>query len=69
MILSDHAKGVGISVIGVLILSPESLFVRLSAIDTNSLIFYRNLFPIFSITLCLLVWYHMQFIPVFLAMG
>ncbi len=55
--LSDRGKGILMAVIGVFVLSPDSLLIRLAALDGFSLIFYRGLFPIFSITLVLWFYY------------
>ena len=51
--LSDRGKGIAMALIGVFVLSPDSLLIRLAALDDYTLIFYRGLFPIFSITLLL----------------
>ena len=55
--LSDRGKGILMAVVGVFVLSPDSLLIRLAGLDDFTLIFYRGLFPIFSITLVLWVYY------------
>jgi drug/metabolite transporter (DMT)-like permease len=55
--LSDRGKGIAMALVGVFVLSPDSLLIRLAALDDYTLIFYRGLFPIFSITLVLWLYY------------
>ncbi len=55
--LSDRGKGILMSMVGVFVLSPDSLLIRLAALDDYVLIFYRGLFPIFSISLVLWFYY------------
>ena len=45
MNLSDKQKGVGLSLFGVLIITPDSLFIRLINIPSWELLFYRGLIP------------------------
>ena len=51
--LSDRGKGILISLVGVFILSPDSLMLRLAGLDDHTLIFYRGLFPALTISLIL----------------
>ena len=51
--LSDRGKGILMSIAGVFVLSPDSLLIRLAALDDYTLIFYRGLLPVFSISLVL----------------
>ena len=55
--LGDRGKGILMAVVGVFVLSPDSLLIRLAGLDDFTLIFYRGLFPIFSITLVLWFYY------------
>ncbi len=55
--LSDRGKGIAMALVGVFVLSPDSLLIRLAALDDYTLIFYRGLFPIFSIGLILWIYY------------
>jgi len=40
--MSDHLKGLLITVIGVLVLSPDTLLIRLAGIEPWSLLVYRG---------------------------
>ena len=52
-ILSQHAKGLSITALGVLIISPDGLLTRLILVDHWTLIFWRALFLCFG--MCLIV--------------
>jgi hypothetical protein len=54
--LSDRGKGILMSLGGVFVLSPDSLLIRLAGLDDYTLIFYRGLFPIFSVSLILWIY-------------
>jgi drug/metabolite transporter (DMT)-like permease len=69
MQLSDRGKGILMSLGGVFVLSPDSLLIRLAGLDDYTLIFYRGLFPIFSISLILWIYYRKRFLPALLAIG
>ena len=43
--LSNTQKGTLLAFIGVMIVTPDSLIIRLVSIDTWNLLFYRSLFP------------------------
>jgi len=51
IILSDNAKGILLASIGILILSPDSLLIRLIDIDLWTLMFLRGLFMGFTLLL------------------
>ena len=67
--LSDRGKGILMSIGGVFVLSPDSLLIRLADLDDYTLLFYRGLFPIFSISLVLWIYYRGKLIEVLLGMG
>ena len=67
--LSDRGKGILMSLVGVFVLSPDSLLIRLAGLDDYTLIFYRGLFPIFAISLLLWIYYRERFIAVLLGIG
>jgi drug/metabolite transporter (DMT)-like permease len=67
--LSDRGKGILMSLVGVFVLSPDSLLIRLAGLDDYTLIFYRGLFPIFSILLILWFYYRDRFTAVLLGIG
>ncbi|SVB48660.1 uncharacterized protein METZ01_LOCUS201514, partial [marine metagenome] len=45
MKLTDKQKGVALSLIGVLVITPDSLLIRLINIPSWELLFYRGLIP------------------------
>ena len=67
--LSHRGKGILMSIGGVLILSPDSLLIRLAGLDDYTLLFYRGLFPVVAISLILLVYYRAGFLPALLRIG
>lgn len=67
--LSDRGKGILMSLVGVFVLSPDSLLIRLAGLNDYTLIFYRGLFPIFSIALVLWIYYRERFVGVVLGIG
>lgn len=66
---SDRARGILMSLAGVFVLSPDSLLIRLAGLNDYTLIFYRGLFPVFSISLVLWLYYRADFIPALLRIG
>jgi len=67
--LSDRGKGILMSLGGVFVLSPDSLLIRLAGLNDYTLIFYRGLFPIFAISLILLLYYRTRFVGALLRIG
>ena len=51
MNLTNKQKGLGLSLIGVLLITPDSLFLRLIDLGAWELVFYRGLVPF----ICLLI--------------
>jgi len=67
--LSDRGKGILMAIGGVLVLSPDSLMIRLAGLDDFTLLFYRGLFPAFAISLILFIHYRADFVPALLRIG
>ena len=67
--LSDRGKGILMALVGVVVLSPDSLMIRLAGLDDYTLIFYRGLFPVIAISIFLILYYRSRFIPVLFAIG
>ena len=67
--LSDRGKGILMSLGGVFVLSPDSLLIRLANLDDYTLIFYRGLLPVFSISCLLWLYYRRDFFPALLRIG
>ena len=67
--MQTRNKGLILSLIGVLILSPDSLLIRLVNLDDFSLIFYRSALPVITIFLFLLYIYKSNIVNSFLLIG
>ena len=62
MNLSDKQKGIALSLIGVLLITPDSLLIRLIDIPSWELLFYRGLIPFFCLFIALVIYYKKKFI-------
>ena len=69
MNLTDKQKGIFLSLIGVLIITPDSLFIRLINIPSWDLLFYRGLIPSFFLFIFLLLYYKKNFLHSLLITG
>jgi len=69
MNLSDKQKGIGLSLFGVLIITPDSLFIRLIDIPSWELLFFRGLIPLIILFIILILYYRKNFINSFLING
>ena len=67
--LSNQQKGSLLAFVGVMFITPDSLFIRLSSIDTWELLFYRGAIPTVVILIALILFYKSNLIKVTLAMG
>ena len=67
--LSNQQKGSLLAFVGVMFITPDSLFIRLSSIDTWELLFYRGAIPSVVILIALILFYKSNLIKVTLAMG
>ncbi len=67
--MDTRNKGLLLSLIGVIIISPDSLLIRLANIDDLSLIFYRSALPIITILIFLIYNYQKSFIKSFFLIG
>ena len=67
--METRNKGLLLSLIGVIIISPDSLLIRLANIDDLSLIFYRSALPIITILIFLVYNYQKSLIKSFLLIG
>ncbi len=67
--MKTRNKGLILSFIGVLILSPDSLLIRLVDLDDFSLIFYRSALPIVTILIFLIYTYQKTFLKSFYLIG
>ena len=67
--LSNQKKGSLLAFIGVMFITPDSLFIRLTNADTYQLLFYRGSIPFVTVLIALLVAYKSNFIRIFLNTG
>ena len=67
--LSDQQKGSLLAFIAVMFITPDSLFIRLSNVDTWGLVFYRGIIPFFSVLIVMLVIYKLNFFKMLFASG
>jgi len=59
--LSDQQKGSFLAFVAVMFITPDSLFIRLSNVDTWGLVFYRGMIPFFTVLIGMLVVYKSNF--------
>ena len=67
--LSTQQKGSLLAFVGVMFITPDSLFIRLASIETWSLLFYRGAIPFITVLLSLLIIYKSNFFKIFLSTG
>ena len=67
--LNDQKKGSLLAFVGVLFLTPDSLFIRLASIDTWTLLFYRGAIPFIFVFLVLMIIYRSQILKIFISTG
>ena len=67
--LNDQQKGSLLAFIAVMFITPDSLFIRLSSIDTWSLVFYRGIIPFFTVFFGMLVIYKLKFFKILFSSG
>ena len=67
--LTNQQKGSLLAFVGVMFITPDSLFIRLASIETWSLLFYRGAIPFITVLLSLLIIYKSNFFKIFLSTG
>ena len=67
--LTDQQKGSLLAFVAVMFITPDSLFIRLSNVDTWGLVFYRGIIPFFTVFLIMLVIYKLNFFKMLLSSG
>ena len=67
--LTDQQKGSLLAFIAVMFITPDSLFIRLSYIDTWGLVFYRGIIPFFTVFFGMLIIYKLNFFKILLTSG
>ena len=67
--LTDQKKGSLLAFVAVMFITPDSLFIRLSNIDTWGLVFYRGIIPFLTVFLGMLLIYKLNFFKIFINSG
>ena len=67
--LSDQKKGSLLAFIAVFLITPDSLFIRLSNIETWGMLFYRGAIPFLVVLIGLLIFYKKSFLKVLFSTG
>ena len=67
--LSDQQKGSLLAFVAVMFITPDSLFIRLSSVDTWSLVFYRGIIPFFTVLIGMLIIYKLNFFKMLFTSG
>ena len=66
---SDQQKGSLLAFVAVMFITPDSLFIRLSSVDTWGLVFYRGVIPFFTVLIGMLIIYKLNFFNMLLTSG
>ena len=67
--LSGQQKGSLLAFVAVMFITPDSLFIRLSSVDTWSLVFYRGVIPFFTVLIGMLIIYRLNFFKMLFTSG
>ena len=67
--LTDQQKGSLMAFVAVMFITPDSLFIRLSNLDTWGLVFYRGIIPFFTVFLGMLIIYQLNFFRILFSSG
>jgi len=67
--LTDQQKGSLLAFVAVLFITPDSLFIRLSNVETWGLVFYRGIIPFFTVFLGMLLIYKLNFFKILFSSG
>ncbi len=67
--LSDQKKGSLLAFVAVMFITPDSLLIRLSDMETWGMLFYRGAIPFILVLIGLLLFYRQNFINAFLKVG
>ena len=67
--MTDQQKGSLLAFVAVMFITPDSLFIRLSKIDTWGLVFYRGIIPFVTVLLGMLIIYKLNFFKMLFTSG
>ena len=66
---TDQQKGSLMAFVAVMFITPDSLFIRLSNVDTWGLVFYRGIIPFITVFLAMLLIYKLSFFKILINSG
>ena len=67
--LNNQQKGSALAFIAVMLITPDSLLIRLSSIDTWGMLFYRGAIPFVIVLIGLLIFYNKNFLKALFNVG
>ena len=67
--LTSQQKGSLLAFVAVIFITPDSLFIRLSNVDTWGLVFYRGIIPFFTVLFGMLILYRFKFFTMLFTSG
>ena len=67
--LSNQKKGSLMAFVAVMFITPDALFIRLSSIDTWSLVFYRGIIPFAVVFIGMIIIYQINFFKILFSNG
>ncbi len=67
--LTDQQKGSLLAFVAVMFITPDSLFIRLSSVDTWGLVFYRGIIPFFVVFFGMILIYRLGFFKILMTSG
>jgi|TARA_B100000902_G_scaffold273677_1_gene259599 drug/metabolite transporter (DMT)-like permease len=67
--LTDQQKGSLLAFVAVMFITPDSLFIRLSNVDTWGLVFFRGIIPFLSVLTVMLIIYKLNFFKILFTSG
>ena len=67
--LTEQQKGSLLAFVAVMFITPDSLFIRLSNVDTWGLVFYRGVIPFFTVFFGMLLIYKFSFFKMLFSSG
>ena len=67
--LTDQQKGSLLAFVAVMFITPDSLFIRISNVDTWGLVFYRGIIPFITVFLGMLIIYKLNFFKILFTSG
>jgi drug/metabolite transporter (DMT)-like permease len=67
--LTDQQKGSLLAFVAVMFITPDSLFIRLSNVDTWGLVFYRGIIPFLTVFIGMILIYKLSFFKMLFSSG